>query len=109
MYLLPLLSENNAFVKKTVTQKTTVMTHQAMFALAGYMHLSGGNYVGILPYDPCQDPLDVYDPPPNTDILMERILQAVGLRSEKDIESGHYTKRLKGYRACAITTQEWKA
>jgi hypothetical protein len=109
MYLLPLLSEANDMVKNTITSKRTGLNHSAMFALAGYTHYTNNrNYLGIQPSDQYCEALDVYDAPPCTDVLFERILLAM---SSRDVnKNGIYNKvrQARKRRAKAISSEEWK-
>jgi hypothetical protein len=81
MYLLPLMSDEYPFLRKMIIEKKTGMTPGAMFALAGYSYYNAKrNYVGLGKDDAG---LDIFDTPPRTDILMERIIQAIESRQGK--------------------------
>ena len=114
MYLLPLLSEKKEFVRTTISKRRMGLTQNALFGLAGYSYYNKQkNQVGILPTDHCSNVLDLYDPPPRTDVIMERILKAVSARESKLSNSScnyeakcSHTKRAS---VSSLTVHEWKA
>jgi hypothetical protein len=112
MYLLPLLSEKNNFLKKMIIEKNTGLSQFSMFALAGYMYCTKKrNYLGLNPKDSYKGSLDVYDPPPRTDILMERILKAISTRHNNVSEPSRSwkSKAMTKARQPVITLDEWKS
>ena len=118
MYLLPLLSKDNEFIKQTIIGDRVGLTHNAMFCLAGYTYYNKHrNRLGLLSSDPCSAALDVYERPPSTNTLIKRIQTAIACRRKATILlSEDKLKTYRGYKAStrrskqvALSPEEWKA